>query len=440
MKKILLIFVLYVLCLPTAVLAAPAQKYSLMTSGGKLTAYMSGDELYVRPEEMASACKGTNFAFDASYAENMYKISLKTDFSGDLPKFKSKSAYDDVPAVQTGFTVEGFDASGTLNGIDIEGVPFIRLKDMGAIVGFNYTRSKTTGAVMLTKQPSGSTIRGGRTLSAGRYIDMVSDLLYNSVITSENVQIASRGVEIAKLLAPEDYDKLQISEKSPFAPLAANTVNAILKESDTRDVDPEKPMVALTFDDGPREGNTERILEALDAVDGRATFFMVGTNVENYPDTVAAVAEQGSELANHSYDHPQLTTLGTSGAMEQINKTNGLIAGITGITPTIGRPPYGSINNDIITTSGMEWFNWSVDTLDWKSRNADSVCDVIMSEVGDRDVILMHDIHESTVEAAVRIIPWLHEQGYQLVTISELAEVEGGAENVSGHIKLSGDD
>ena len=264
---------------------------------------------------------------------------------------------------------------------------------------------------------------------------MVSDLLYSSVLANENVQIASRGAEIARLLAPEDTAKLRISEKSPFAPLAANTLNAVLQESDVRDIDPDKKMVAITFDDGPREGNTERILEALDAVDGRATFFMVGTNVENYPDTVKAVAEQGSEIANHSYNHPQLTTLGTSGALEQINHCNDLINKAAGVTPTIGRPPYGSIDEDIINGSGMEWFNWSVDTLDWKSRNADSVCSVIMENVGDRDVILMHDIHDSTVEAAVRIIPWLHEQGYQLVTISELAEVEGGAENVSGHIK-----
>ena len=162
------------------------------------------------------------------------------------------------------------------------------------ITGFDYTRSKSTGAVMLSKQPSTAPLHGGRVLSSGKYIDMVSDLLYKSVLSNENVQIASRGAEIARLLAPEDYTKLRISEKSPFAPLAANTVNAVLQESDVRDVDPDKKMVAITFDDGPREGNTEKILEALDAVDGRATFFMVGTNVENYPDTVRAVAEQGS--------------------------------------------------------------------------------------------------------------------------------------------------
>ncbi len=435
MKRVSILLILFIILLPVSAWAAPAQRYSLNVNGAKLTAYLAEDEVYVRPEELASACAGTNFAFDVSYAENAYKITLKTDFSGDLQKFKSKAAYDDVPISEVTFAVDGIDAQGSLKTAVIEEKPFLRLLDLGNIAGFGYTRNKNTGAVILAKQPSVNSLRTGRNLSAGRYIDLMSDLLYSSVLSSDNMRVAAHSADIARLLAPEDYTPLKISANSPLAPIAANTLTAVLKESDTRDVDPEKKMVAITFDDGPREGNTERILEALDAVDGRATFFMVGTNVENYPDTVRAVAEQGSELANHSYNHPQLTTLGTSGAMEQINHTNQLIADATGVTPTIGRPPYGSIDADIINASGMEWFNWSVDTLDWKSRNADSVCDVIMQNVGDRDVILMHDIHDSTVEAAVRIIPWLHEQGYQLVTISELAEVEGGAENVSGHIK-----
>ncbi|MBR6401344.1 MAG: polysaccharide deacetylase family protein [Firmicutes bacterium] len=437
MKQIQGIFIFMVLLLlwavPTA--AAPAQKYGLMTYGGKLTAYVVEDEVYVRPEELASACAGTNLAFDISYADDAYKITLGSDFSGDLQKLRSKSSYEDVPVTDVTFTVEGFDNSGSIRAAVIEEKPFLKLKELGSITGFAYMRNKTTGAVVLLRQPSAGTLHEGRALSAGKYIDLMSDILYNSMLASDDMRVASRSADIARLLVPADYTPLKISQGSPLAPLAANSMKGMLTEADTRDVDPDKPMVAITFDDGPREGNTEQILEALEAVDGRATFFMVGTNVENYPDTVKAVAEQGSEIGNHTYNHPQLTTLGTSGAMEQINHCNSLIADATGVTPVIGRPPYGSIDADIISASGMDWFNWSVDTLDWKSRNADSVCSVIMENVGDRDVILMHDIHGSTVEAALRIIPWLHEQGYQLVTISELAEVQGGAENVSGYIR-----
>ncbi|MBQ6555325.1 MAG: polysaccharide deacetylase family protein [Firmicutes bacterium] len=430
------VFMMFALLMTTAVYAAPAQKYNLMANGGKLTAYMIEDDIYIRPQELAQVCAGTSINYDMTYENGILIISLNKDFSGEVKKLKCKSAYDDIPIVTGDFRVEGIDATGHMSCAPIEEENLVRLKDMGIIVGFIYTRDRESGELKISRTPSGFLGFGGAGLSADEYIDIIANVFYGALLSNDNVRVISDSAEIARMLTPAYSVDIPASAKSaPFSEMLAASISASLKESDARDVDPDKPMVALTFDDGPREGNTEQILEALDAVDGRATFFMVGTNVENYPDTVRAVAEQGSELANHSYNHPQLTTLGTDGAMEQINKTNDLIYNAAGVRPTIGRPPYGSINEDIIAASGMDWFNWSVDTLDWKTRNADAVCDVILSEVGDRDVILMHDIHSSTVEAAVRIIPKLHEMGYQLVTISELAEVEGGAENVSGHIK-----
>ncbi|MBQ6554095.1 MAG: polysaccharide deacetylase family protein [Firmicutes bacterium] len=431
------VFLIIALTLPAAaVFAAPAQKYSLMANGGKLTAYLVEDEVYIRPQELAQVCMGTNLNFDMTYENGIMIISLKKDFSGEVQKLKCKSAYEDIPVISADFRVDGIDATGHMSCVPIEEENFVALKDMGGIVGFTYTRDRESGELKINRTPSGFLGFGGAGLSSEEYIGIITNLVYGAVLSNDNVRVISDSAEIARMLAPAySVDIPQSAKSAPFSDMLAASISATLKESDVRDIDPDKPMVAITFDDGPREGNTEQILEALDAVDGRATFFMVGTNVENYPDTVRAVAEQGSEIANHSYNHPQLTTLGTDGAMNQINKTNDLIYNAAGVRPTIGRPPYGSINGDIIAASGMEWFNWSVDTLDWKSRNADAVCDVILSEVGDRDVILMHDIHDSTVEAAVRIIPKLHEMCYQLVTISELAEVEGGAANVSGHIK-----
>lgn len=438
MKKAAMLFIIIAVCLlmPLTAAAAPAQKYSLMAGGSKITAYLIEDEIYVRPQELAKAYSGTALAFDTEIEDGVLAVTLKKDCTDDVPKFKCKGSYDDVAVGPMDFRVSGIDAVGSVTSAVIEEQSLVRLKDLAGIVGFSYIRNKETGSVRIEKDRSLGFGTGTAGLSSDRYIDMVADLVYGSLITNDSVRVLSKSADIAKLLAPDDYgvEGVKISQGSPLAAVMAGGISAKLQESDTRDIDPDKPMVAITFDDGPREGNTERILEALDAVDGRATFFMVGTNVENYPDTVLAVAEQGSELANHSYNHPQLTTLGTSAALEQINKTNGLINNVTGITPTIGRPPYGSIDADIINGSGMEWFNWSLDTLDWKYRNADTVYDTVISTVSDRDVILMHDIHESTVDAAVRIIPKLNEMGYQLVTISELCEVMDGAENVSGHI------
>ena len=440
MKKAAMILSAAVLSLlmPLTVMASPAQKYSLTAGGSKITAYVLDEEMYVRPQELAKAYAGTSLNFDTEIEDGTLVVTLKKDYTGEVGKFKCKSAYDDIATAPMDFRVTGIDAAGSVTSAVIEEQNLVRLKDLGGIVGFSYTRNKQSGNVRIEKSPSlGLGAGAGLGLSANNYIDMAADLFYGSLLTNDSVRVLSKSADIVRLLAPSDYnvEGVKTAKNSPLADILAGSISAKLTESDTRDVDPDKPMVALTFDDGPRAGNTERILEALDAVDGRATFFMVGTNVENYPDTVLAVAEQGSELANHSYNHPQLTTLGTAAALEQINKTNGLINDLTGVTPTIGRPPYGSIDADIINGSGMEWFNWSVDTLDWKYRDADTVYNNVISEVSDRDVVLMHDIHESTIDAAVRIIPKLDEMGYQLVTISELAEVMDGAENVSGHIK-----
>lgn len=428
-------FMAAVLLMPVLAFAAPAQKYSLMAQGSKVTAYMIEDELYLHPQELAKAYAGTRIKFDVGFDGGVMNVALKKDFSGEIGKFKSKAVYDDAPVLPLDFRVEGIDAVGHIDSVVLEEETFVRLKDISKIVGFTYTRNKATGEVQMDADPVTPSGMGAAGLASDEYIDMAANIAYGIVLSNDDVRVMTKSGDIAKMLVPEGYSGGGIPKNSPLSGLVAESLTASLKEADTRDIDPDKPMVALTFDDGPRAGNTERILEALDAVDGRATFFMVGTNVENYPDTVKAVAEQGSEVANHSYNHPQLTTLGTDAALEQIRKTNGLINDITGITPTIGRPPYGSIDAAIIDGSGMEWFNWSVDTLDWKYRDADTVYNNVISNVSDRDVVLMHDIHASTIDAAVRIIPKLDEMGYQLVTISELCEVQEGAENVSGHIR-----
>ena len=199
MKRVSFFLILFILLLPVTAWAAPAQRYSLMVNGSKLTAYLAGDEVYIRPEELASVCKGTNFAFDVSYVEDAYKITLKSDFSGDLPKFKSKAAYDDAVVSNVTFTVEGFDAAGSLNTLLIEEKPFLKLKDMGSIVGFGYTRNKNTGIVILAKQPSGSAMNFDGAFSAGRYIDMVSDMIYSSVLASDNMRVAAHSADMLKV-------------------------------------------------------------------------------------------------------------------------------------------------------------------------------------------------------------------------------------------------
>lgn len=191
-----------------------------------------------------------------------------------------------------------------------------------------------------------------------------------------------------------------------------------------KEIDPLKPMVALTFDDGPGI-YTDEILDTLEKYGGHATFFVVGQLVSKYPQTVKREYSIGCEIGNHTYNHARLTELHYKSVVSQINDTSAMISNITGEAPSLLRPPYGRYNNTTKQASDVPLILWSIDTLDWKTRNADSTVNTVMSSVRDGDIILMHDIYEPSAEAAVRLIPKLMSSGYQLVTVSELAFYKG---------------
>lgn len=194
-----------------------------------------------------------------------------------------------------------------------------------------------------------------------------------------------------------------------------------VKKCCTYHIDPLKPMVALTFDDGPSQ-YTPDILDTLEKNESRATFFEVGNRINWYPDTVLRISQTGCEIGNHSFDHALLGNASASKIQSEISKTDARIQAITGKKPTLLRPPYGSIGSSLRKNAGKPMILWSMDTLDWKSRNADTVYRTVMNRVKDGDIILMHDIYGSTRTAVARIVPELRKRGYQLVTVSELAQ------------------
>ncbi len=194
-------------------------------------------------------------------------------------------------------------------------------------------------------------------------------------------------------------------------------------------IDPSKPMIALTFDDGPRAAVTNRILDSLKANSGRATFFMVGSSVNSNRDVIARMVEQGCQVANHTHDHKYLTKLNAEGIAAQIGQTNQKIADACGVSPVVMRPPGGYIDANsqaVLANLGMPAIMWSIDTRDWQHRDPQKTIDSVLSQVKDGDIILMHDLYETTAEAAEFLIPELTARGYQLVTISELAAARGG--------------
>ncbi len=192
-------------------------------------------------------------------------------------------------------------------------------------------------------------------------------------------------------------------------------------------IDSSKPMVALTFDDGPSK-YTDRLLDCLQKYNVKATFFMVGSCVGRYPDAVKRMAEFGCELGNHSYDHPFLSRLSQSARKSQISRTSEAIKNACGQYPTLVRLPYGdgAFSNSVLSGLGYPSIYWSVDTKDYMHTGSPQyTVNAVLSHVRDGDIVLLHDLHRSTVIAAESIIPALIKRGYQLVTVSELAEYKG---------------
>ena len=153
---------------------------------------------------------------------------------------------------------------------------------------------------------------------------------------------------------------------------------------------------------------------------------MVGPMVNRYPETVKRISDLNCELGNHSTNHPKLTKLDAAGIKKEIQTTTDAIVKATGGKgPTVMRPPFGAVNETVKQTVGFPIIMWSVDTLDWKTRNTQKTIDNVLANAKDGSVVLMHDIHKPSVDAAVQLIPKLIEKGYQLVTVSELAEARG---------------
>lgn len=196
------------------------------------------------------------------------------------------------------------------------------------------------------------------------------------------------------------------------------------KEPEVPLVDATKPMVAITFDDGPSR-YTMQLLECLETYGARATFFMVGTNVPKYPETIKKMKEIGCELGNHTGHHARLTKLDIPGIQSEIDITNQELQTVLGESATLVRPPYGSVNEVVQQSAGFPLVLWSVDTRDWELKNAELVRDYVLNTAKDGDIILLHDIHETTVQAMLEVIPKLVNRGFQLVTVSEMAGARG---------------
>ena len=225
------------------------------------------------------------------------------------------------------------------------------------------------------------------------------------------------------------------------------TQSGYITSSSVVTYNPDKKHVALTFDDGPNADTTKIVLEALKKNNCRATFFIVGKNVNSKTNALVKMEKDlGCELGNHSFDHARLpgliteeeveseeseasgepeVKLNTEAAQAELDKTDEAVKAAAGVRPTVCRAPYGEWSDAVLSLMNRPHILWSLDTLDWKYRDTERLIEVVRDSRQDGDIILMHDIHETTANAIDQICQDLTEDGYETVTVTELAAING---------------
>ncbi len=225
-----------------------------------------------------------------------------------------------------------------------------------------------------------------------------------------------------------DYkDKLQ--KRFPEIILAALLILTVLFWQDTDKKADEQvvpamayyeKVVALTFDDGPGYKTTMMLLDGLRERNVHATFFLLGEKIEERREVVEKMKEDGHLIGNHTYGHVQLDAINIECAKDEIAKTNNIIQEITGDYPNYIRPPYGCWNRELEDAISLTPVLWTLDTTDWNTRDVERIVNYVIEEVESGDIILMHDIYDTSVAAALEIVDQLQAKGYVFVTVDEL--------------------
>ena len=182
----------------------------------------------------------------------------------------------------------------------------------------------------------------------------------------------------------------------------------------------EAPEIALTFDDGPSAAWTPALLDGLKERGVKATFFLIGENADKNPEIVKRMAEEGHLIGNHTYHHVELTKVSENEARLELADTSAVIARITGKEPEYMRPPFGAWQRKLEQEIQMLPVLWTIDPLDWTTENQDEIVNKVVTEAEENDIILLHDCYKSSVEAGLRIIDILQEEGFVFVTVDEL--------------------
>lgn len=264
---------------------------------------------------------------------------------------------------------------------------------------------------------------------------ITSDKVMFYPLASENLDVFSIPLsQITAILKPE-----YVSEK--VATEALQVQNKIMPIIDRNvPLTPEmssKKLVALTFDDGPNPVTTRQLLGILKQEQTIATFFVLGERAAQYPEIVKEAYDEGHQIASHTMNHRNLVKVSREVAQAEINQAGATITNITGKYPNAVRPPYGATNDQLNASYQAAVVLWDVDSLDWQSKNPDAIYTKVMSEVQDGSIILLHDIHPTTISAVPRIMNDLKQAGYQFVTVEQLISSRTTLENGRQYRRIS---
>jgi len=185
-------------------------------------------------------------------------------------------------------------------------------------------------------------------------------------------------------------------------------------------VSPEGKKIALTFDDGPHSKYTEELLDGLKERGVKVSFFVLGSRVVSNRELVQRMAEEGHLIGSHTYSHVELTQYELTEAVCEIEQACEVLKEVTGQEIEYVRPPYGSWSEALTDATSLTMVKWTIDTLDWKYKDADRIVSQVLKEAQDGSIILMHDRYASSVDAALRIVDALQKEGYEFVTVDEL--------------------
>ena len=270
------------------------------------------------------------------------------------------------------------------------------------------------------------TVQGAVKGTLSEFSELLSKLQHSDGIDTPAADEPEKKPDVSNDINPgENNDNPAGGEDEPQ--ITTESAVSLVTPDNPYGIDPSKPMVALTFDDGPSK-YTWSAVSALVQHDARATFFLVGNRVATHKAAIDFLLENDQEVASHSFSHANLVNCTDEELLEQIQKTDTALQKQHNYSPTLIRVPYGERDDRVLEAlrqQGKPVIGWSVDTRDWEVQDKDAIVKHVLSHVKDGDIILMHDLYKSTADAVAEVVPELQKRGYQLVTVSELFHYKG---------------